>query len=355
MRRPWPRYKQVLLPLFSADDLITFTIIFCVLADFFQNVVTPLFKLWDQFLSSDLSRQLIANLNFNYNQWQSFTKKLIVRRHSMISESSSRSLRAAAPRRRSWSADESAVVDVAELGPTERRVPSHGSSAAQRQRQTDLRRGARMRNALISGLAAVPALRLPCRRTTTTFRAATRWKRNTASRPPIRKGRDEGSFIPLPHPFAAAVLGPAGVGAGLHRHLRQCGAGGRGTGVPAGSSEPAAPLLRAGRSRLRLQDLTSFCIVIQSDDVREHVSECCSRYPFRGPDGAARCVPSCSRLPLCSAQSMSIHDILKDCTPFVFMYLQMYTPVIIVRHSVSQKVLQLNLYTHSYTQIYIYI
>jgi hypothetical protein len=84
------------------------------LADFFQNVVTPLFKLWDQFLSSDLSRQLIANLNFNYNQWQSFlTKKLIERRHSMISESSARSLRS--PRRRSQSLDETAVVDEAEM------------------------------------------------------------------------------------------------------------------------------------------------------------------------------------------------------------------------------------------------
>lgn len=83
--------------------------------DFFQNVVTPLFKLWDQFLSSDLSRQLIANLNFNYNQWQSFlTKKLIDRRHSMISESSS-SFRAAAPRRRSKSVDETAVADAVEL------------------------------------------------------------------------------------------------------------------------------------------------------------------------------------------------------------------------------------------------
>lgn len=53
--------------------------------DFFQNVVTPLFTLWDQFLSSQLSKQLIANLNYNYNQWQSFLtrKPSIDRRHSM--------------------------------------------------------------------------------------------------------------------------------------------------------------------------------------------------------------------------------------------------------------------------------
>lgn len=78
-------------------------------------MVNPLFKLWDQFLSSDLSRQLIANLNFNYNQWQSFlNKKLIERRHSMISASSCTS-RSAAPRRRSRSVDEAVVVDAAEL------------------------------------------------------------------------------------------------------------------------------------------------------------------------------------------------------------------------------------------------
>lgn len=54
-------------------------------AEFFQNVVTPLFDLWDQFLMSDLSKQLIANLNFNYNQWQYFLtrKPSIDRRHSM--------------------------------------------------------------------------------------------------------------------------------------------------------------------------------------------------------------------------------------------------------------------------------
>ena len=44
----------------------------------------PLFTLWDQFLSSDLSRLLITNLNFNYNQWQSFaSKKLPERRHTI--------------------------------------------------------------------------------------------------------------------------------------------------------------------------------------------------------------------------------------------------------------------------------
>ncbi|KAI1288463.1 cAMP-specific 3',5'-cyclic phosphodiesterase 7B [Halotydeus destructor] len=51
--------------------------------DFFKNVVTPLFELWDQFLSSPLSRQLIANLRFNNNQWESFLDpKFVSRRHS---------------------------------------------------------------------------------------------------------------------------------------------------------------------------------------------------------------------------------------------------------------------------------
>ena len=84
--------------------------------DFFQNVVTPLFRLWDQFLSSDLSRQLIANLNFNYNQWQSFlNKKVVGRRHSMISDPSARASCCLASRRRSKSLDERTVVDVSEL------------------------------------------------------------------------------------------------------------------------------------------------------------------------------------------------------------------------------------------------
>lgn len=88
-----------------------------LVADFFQNVVTPLFKLWDQFLSSDLSRQLIANLNFNYNQWQSFLqKKPIGRRHSTISDPSSRRLDSPPCRRRSQSLDANTVqMDADEL------------------------------------------------------------------------------------------------------------------------------------------------------------------------------------------------------------------------------------------------
>ena len=47
-------------------------------------MVKPLFELWDQFLSSPLSRQLILNLRFNNDQWQSFLDpKLINRRHSI--------------------------------------------------------------------------------------------------------------------------------------------------------------------------------------------------------------------------------------------------------------------------------
>lgn len=90
-----------------------------LLTDFFQNVVTPLFKLWDQFLSSDLSRQLIANLNFNYNQWQSYLKKKpISRRHSTISDPSSRTVDSASSpcRRRSQSLDSTSIqMDVEEL------------------------------------------------------------------------------------------------------------------------------------------------------------------------------------------------------------------------------------------------
>lgn len=52
--------------------------------DFFRNVVTPLFELWDQYLSSSLSRQLIVNLRFNNGQWQSFLdNRIIARRHSV--------------------------------------------------------------------------------------------------------------------------------------------------------------------------------------------------------------------------------------------------------------------------------
>ena len=201
MRRRWPRYKQVLLPLFSADDLITFTIIFCVLADFFQNVVTPLFKLWDQFLSSDLSHQLIANLNFKYNQWQTFTKKLIVRRHSMISESSSRSLRAAAPRRRSWSADESAVVDVAEMDRLrdEFRLTAHLQHRDSGRRICDGVHGCETPSSpgspqsLLSDCLQADDDDIP---------GSHPLEAEHCISSPDPKGPDEGSFIPLPHPFA---------------------------------------------------------------------------------------------------------------------------------------------------------
>ncbi|CAG2111013.1 unnamed protein product [Medioppia subpectinata] len=52
--------------------------------DFFKSIVTPLFDLWDQFLCSPLSRQLINNLRFNDNQWNhSLIKTKLKRRHSL--------------------------------------------------------------------------------------------------------------------------------------------------------------------------------------------------------------------------------------------------------------------------------
>ena len=47
-------------------------------------MVTPLFELWDQFLSSQLSRQLINNLRFNDEQWNHSVAKIqLKRRHSL--------------------------------------------------------------------------------------------------------------------------------------------------------------------------------------------------------------------------------------------------------------------------------
>lgn len=45
-------------------------------------MVAPLFKLWDQFLSSKLSRQIIYNLNFNNAHWLSCLTKVNVKNFS---------------------------------------------------------------------------------------------------------------------------------------------------------------------------------------------------------------------------------------------------------------------------------
>ncbi|RWS06104.1 uncharacterized protein B4U79_11900 [Dinothrombium tinctorium] len=51
--------------------------------EFFRNIVSPLFELWDQFLCSRLSRMIINNLKFNNSQWESSISTLrITRRHS---------------------------------------------------------------------------------------------------------------------------------------------------------------------------------------------------------------------------------------------------------------------------------
>lgn len=56
---------------------------FCFFLDFFRNIVSPLFQLWDQFLCSKLSRKIIFNLQFNNSQWSKSLEKLNVkRRHS---------------------------------------------------------------------------------------------------------------------------------------------------------------------------------------------------------------------------------------------------------------------------------
>ncbi|CAN8001823.1 unnamed protein product, partial [Ixodes hexagonus] len=39
-------------------------------ADFFKFVVSPLFEIWDQFLDTELSRELLNNLRLNHVQWE---------------------------------------------------------------------------------------------------------------------------------------------------------------------------------------------------------------------------------------------------------------------------------------------
>lgn len=82
------RYKATMAKIQTGYYLLKkFTIcnIYIFLVDFFRNIVTPLFILWDQFLASSLSRQLIANLNFNNGQWSSYLDKPnIKRRHSIL-------------------------------------------------------------------------------------------------------------------------------------------------------------------------------------------------------------------------------------------------------------------------------
>ncbi|XP_074603272.1 uncharacterized protein LOC141856748 [Brevipalpus obovatus] len=60
--------------------------------DFLREMVTPLFKLWDQFLSSKLSRRIIFNLKFNDAHWMSTLTKSsnVKRRHSHESVSEKR-------------------------------------------------------------------------------------------------------------------------------------------------------------------------------------------------------------------------------------------------------------------------
>ncbi|XP_027200230.2 uncharacterized protein LOC113794315 [Dermatophagoides pteronyssinus] len=57
--------------------------------DFFKNIVRPLFELWNVFLDSKLTRQLINNLNFNEYMWKTMEnngKQSIIRNsHSLIS------------------------------------------------------------------------------------------------------------------------------------------------------------------------------------------------------------------------------------------------------------------------------
>ncbi|XP_053210158.1 uncharacterized protein LOC128393950 [Panonychus citri] len=51
--------------------------------DFYRNIVSPLFQLWDQFLCSKLSRRMMFNLKFNDSQWTNSLEKVNVkRRHS---------------------------------------------------------------------------------------------------------------------------------------------------------------------------------------------------------------------------------------------------------------------------------
>ncbi|KAH9516888.1 cAMP-specific 3',5'-cyclic phosphodiesterase 7B [Dermatophagoides farinae] len=56
--------------------------------DFFKNIVRPLFELWNVFLDSKLTRQLINNLNFNEYMWKNMEnvkQSRIKHSHSLIS------------------------------------------------------------------------------------------------------------------------------------------------------------------------------------------------------------------------------------------------------------------------------
>lgn len=57
-------------------------------SDFFKNIVRPLFELWNVFLDSKLTRQLINNLNFNEYMWKNMEnvkQSRIKHSHSLIS------------------------------------------------------------------------------------------------------------------------------------------------------------------------------------------------------------------------------------------------------------------------------
>ena len=44
-----------------------------------------MFELWDQYLCSPLSRQLIKNLRFNYEQWKNFLQNVKIKRRNSMS------------------------------------------------------------------------------------------------------------------------------------------------------------------------------------------------------------------------------------------------------------------------------
>lgn len=60
--------RQLNIPITPICDRKTMTIP-KIQTEFFKNIVRPLFELWNQFLDSKLSRQLISNLNFNDFMW----------------------------------------------------------------------------------------------------------------------------------------------------------------------------------------------------------------------------------------------------------------------------------------------
>ncbi|XP_054152985.1 high affinity cAMP-specific 3',5'-cyclic phosphodiesterase 7A-like [Oppia nitens] len=75
--------KQLNIPITPICNRQTISIA-RIQTDFFKNIVNPLFELWDQYLCSPLSKQLINNLRFNDNQWNhSLMKKTLKRRHSI--------------------------------------------------------------------------------------------------------------------------------------------------------------------------------------------------------------------------------------------------------------------------------